>query len=171
MAVQLLDAIRAEIEPLARRLEGLRKMEALAAQPDTENDDDGGGGGGDASTDGRSGENGRTGARASRRPTGVSPAAARPVTARRSSPARGELGAKTQECLDALRERDDWMSVSEIAKSLDNGTTPAGLRKRLQTLRAAGHVEARGATASRRYRATGTAPKPPSTRRAEHVRV
>lgn len=169
MTVQLLDAIRAAIEPLEQRLEVLRQMEALARQLD--GDQDNGGGGGGASTDGRSGESGRAGARASRRPTGASPAPARPATARRSSPAGGELGAKTQAVLDVLRAREDWMSVSQITEGLGDGTTPDALRARMKVLVDRTLVEARGATSSRRYRAASPAPKPPSMRSPERVRV
>lgn len=128
------------------------------------------GGGGGAST-GRSEGNGRAGAGASRRPTGASPAPARPAAARRSSPAGGELGAKTQAVLDVLRARADWMSVSQITEGLADGTNPSALRSRMKTLVDRTLVEARGATSLRRYRATAPAPKPPSTRSAERVKV
>jgi DNA-binding transcriptional ArsR family regulator len=160
----LLDAVRAEIEPLQARLDALREIERLTAALDA------GEGGGGAGTNGSSEEHGRSGNRTSRRQVGASPAPARPVPARRSSSAGGDLGAKTETVLNVLRERDDWMSVSEIAAALDDGAPPDTLRTRLQSPVRRGLVEARGQTSQRRYRATGTPPKPPSTRRPETVR-
>jgi hypothetical protein len=160
----LLDAVRAEIEPLQARLDALREIERLTAALDA------GEGGGGAGTNGSSEEHGRSGNRTSRRQVGASPVRARPVPARRSSSAGGDLGAKTETVLNVLRERDDWMSVSEIAAALDDGAPPDTLRTRLQSPVRRGLVEARGQTSQRRYRATGTPPKPPSTRRPETVR-
>jgi hypothetical protein len=70
-----------------------------------------------------------------------------------------------------LRARADWMSVSEITEGLGDGTTPDTLRSRMKVLVDRAFVEARGATSSRRYRAASPAPKPPSTRDPERVRV
>lgn len=159
----LLDAIRAEIDPLEQRLGVLREMESLAAKLDGE-------GGGGAGPDGPSGERDRpNGAQAQRRRAGASPAPARPAPARRPSAAGGALGAKAEATLEVLRARDEWMSISEIADTLGD-TTPAQLRDRLQRLARRELIEARGATVSRRYRAVASTPRPPR-RDPEQVRA
>lgn len=161
----LLDAIRAEIKPLEQRLGVLREMETLAVSLDGES-------GGDAGPDGSSGEGSRPrGAHAQRARAGVSPAPAATAPLRRPSAAGGALGAKTQAVLDVLRTRDEWMSVGEIARALDDGSTPQGIKGRLQTITKRGHAEARGATSARRYRATASAPPRPPRREPEQVRA
>lgn len=136
--MSLLDAIRAEIEPLEARLSTLREMEMLALAYVI-----------DTSTPPAPAH------QPAQRKRAPKPKPAAPRKPKATTNGRDGLGDKSQAILGALREHGDWASRQQIADRLSEPVD--ALNRCLPTLVQRGLVEATGVTKARRYRAVGGA--------------